>query len=100
MERQAKSTNLNSIKEKTWDEFREAGMLWVANRVLQLFGWTILCDTDENNKVTGVRCIRTKEVGFDLEFERAYFKKVAKYMRDNSTEIFDNLEDIDLNEKK
>lgn len=34
----------NIIERRTWEEFREAGLLWWVNRILHIFGWAICYD--------------------------------------------------------
>jgi len=40
-----------AVKEKSWKEFQESGMLWMANTILQVFGWSIAIDQDENGNI-------------------------------------------------
>lgn len=35
------------VKEKSWKEFQESGMLWMTNTILQVFGWSIVIDQDK-----------------------------------------------------
>lgn len=43
-----------------WEDFRNSGMLWFANRVLSPFGWEILLVVDEQDRVLQVAPVRTK----------------------------------------
>jgi hypothetical protein len=46
------------ITEKTWDEFRDTGLLVMINCFLQIFGWCIVVEI-ESGKVTRVFPART-----------------------------------------
>jgi hypothetical protein len=35
----------NMVVEKSWDEFRNSGLLWWINMILHTFGWAIAVDT-------------------------------------------------------
>lgn len=35
------------IEEKTWDEFRETGLLYFVNSFLQIFGWSIVAEYEK-----------------------------------------------------
>lgn len=35
----------NMVVEKSWDEFRNSGLLWWINMILHTFGWAIEVDT-------------------------------------------------------
>ena len=53
-----------AIKEKSWKEFRESGMLWMANTILQVFGWSIVIDQDADENIISVCPARVKYRGF------------------------------------
>ena len=36
--------NEEMINKKTWEEFREAGLLWFTNMILHTFGWSIVVE--------------------------------------------------------
>ncbi|VVC06129.1 Uncharacterised protein [uncultured archaeon] len=36
-------------EEVLWNEFRNVGLLWFVNRIIQIFGWSIFYDVCENN---------------------------------------------------
>lgn len=77
-----------AVKEKSWKEFQESGMLWMANTILQVFGWSIAIDQDE---VTGdIICAypaRVKYRGFTHETNTKGYIKTANYMKENAEEI-------------
>ena len=77
-----------AVKEKSWKEFQESGMLWMANTILHVFGWSIVVDQDE---VTGdIICAypaRVKYRGFTHETNTKGYIKTANYMKENAEEI-------------
>lgn len=76
------------LEKKDWNEFRDAGMLWVANTFLQFFGWSIVIEIDEG-VVTDVYTARSKYRGFgDKEIEEGH-KKVVSFVRDHIDELYE-----------
>lgn len=80
------------LTEKSWEEFRETGLLMLTNSFLQIFGWSI-CVYYDKDPETGekrnyrVYPARTKFRGFKTEsYEKAY-KKISKFMRENAEEL-------------
>jgi len=71
------------IKEKSWKEFQETGLIWFANRILHLFGWVIEYEEDENGVITRAYPARTKFRGFTSDMEDEGFKKVSAYLKHN-----------------
>lgn len=68
-------------RRHTWVEFREAGMLWVANRVLHLFGWTIVMVVDdETDELKGAHPARTEWRGFPRDREELGYTRVSEWM--------------------
>ena len=39
------------LTKKSWNEFREVGLLWFVNRILHLFGWAICVDYDDVDRM-------------------------------------------------
>ena len=79
------------MDKKTWEEFRESGLLWFVNTILHLFGWAICCDIDKDNKV--LRCYpkKMKCRGFEEEYNTEGYIKVTKHLKENIDTL---LEDI------
>ena len=69
------------VFKKSWNEFREIGLLWFVNRTLHLFGWAIVVEIDPKTKKTingfPAKC---KFRGFSEKCEIEGFKKVTKYL--------------------
>lgn len=74
------------IREKTWEEFMNAGMLWLVNTILQVFGWSICVDT-ECGEVLRVYPARVKFRGFPEEVNTSGYIELAQYMKANAEEI-------------
>lgn len=86
------------INKKTWDEFRDTGLLWFVNTILHVFGWTIVVegDTDEKdengNFVTKTAYpARTKYRGFPEEVNDRGYKNITDYMVNNVKELWDEV---------
>lgn len=75
------------VKEKTWKEFRESGLLWWINMILHTFGWAIVIELDENGEITKVYPARVKFRGFGEGNNSMGYQQVTKYMVDNAEEL-------------
>ncbi len=71
------------IEKRTWKEFKATGMLWLANRILHLYGWAIILEIDEG-KVVKAYPARVKFRGFDEKSETKGFKAVANFITQNA----------------
>lgn len=74
------------VREKSWNEFRDSGMLWMANTILQVFGWSVVVEEDNGN-ITSVYPARVKYRGFTHETNTKGYIKTANYMKENAEEI-------------
>ena len=72
---------------KTWDEFRNTGLLWLINTILHAFGWTIIV-VKENHHIIDVYPARVKFRGFTEEANTKNYKKISQYMKDNAEELW------------
>lgn len=71
------------IDKKSWKEFRDSKMMWVANRALQLFGWSIVCEF-KGGEIVSVFPARVKYRGFDEKTDSEGFVGVSKFMEENA----------------
>lgn len=55
------------MEKRTWEEFFGSGTLWFVNRLLHVFGWTIVLEYDENNRCVDAYPARTRIIGLPLE---------------------------------
>ena len=75
------------ITKKTWEEFRDNGLLFVTNQMLHTFGYALIYNFDEDGNISEVYTARTKFRGFsDKQIEEGY-KKISKYIKDNAEEL-------------
>ena len=74
------------VDTKTWDEFRNSGLLWFINTILHTFGWAIVFEI-ENEKVINVYPARVKFRGFDEKSNTEGYIKISAYLDENSKEL-------------
>jgi hypothetical protein len=79
------------IDQKSWKEFKDAGMLWWINMILHTFGWAIVYEF-ENDVITDVYPARVKFRGFSNEVVEDGYKKVSKFMLENAEELLSESE--------
>lgn len=75
------------IEEKTWSEFREAGLLWLVNTMLHLFGWAICLELDMDGKCETIKRVfpaRVKFRGFSNETTTDGYRRVSHYLKENA----------------
>ena len=78
------------VEKKTWKEFRETGFLWAANRILHMFGWSIVVEVDKTTgEITSVYPARVKFRGFSEEMEREGFKNTSEFMFREGLKLYD-----------
>jgi hypothetical protein len=73
--------NKTMISKRTWEEFRNAKLLWWTNRFLHLLGWAIVFEWGKDGKIKQVYPARVKFRGFSEKIERNGFAGLSKYMR-------------------
>lgn len=69
-------------QRRSFEEFRETGLLWFINQTLHVFGWAIAIDDKE------MYPMRVSFRGFSEKNNAKGYEKIAKYMRDNSEQIY------------
>jgi hypothetical protein len=77
------------IERKSWEEFRNFGLLWWINMILHTLGWAIVIDIDKNGVITEVYPARVKFRGFDEESNSAGYQKVTKFLKENINDLED-----------
>jgi hypothetical protein len=85
--------NKKMITKKSWDEFRDAGFLWWINSILHTFGWAIVCNFDDGGYITNAYPARVKFRGFKEQSNANGYKKISKYMNENSEELLKESEE-------
>ncbi len=79
------------VTKKSWEEFRDSGLLWWINMILHTFGWAIVCELDEG-VITQVYPARVKFRGFDPESNDRGYSKVTQYLNENCSELIKECE--------
>lgn len=69
----------DTIEEKSWEEFRETGLLWFINSILHLFGWIICFDVETGKGFPA----RTVFRGFSSEINDKGYEQVSHYLLKN-----------------
>lgn len=80
------------INKKTWLEFQNTGLLWFVNRILHVFGWAIVLQVEDDGTISDCYPARSKFRGFDSKTEQRKFEEVARFMRDNAEQLYDEAE--------
>ena len=81
------------IVRSSWQSFRETGLLLFVNSFLQIFGWSIVVEYGETNRVKEVYPAKTKLRGFNEESCNDAYKKITNYMANNISDIKKAVED-------
>lgn len=74
------------VEEKSWNEFRDSGLLWLTNTLLHTFGWALVVEV-ENEKCTNAYPARVKFRGFSENCNTEGYKKVSQFLKDNIDEL-------------
>ena len=82
---------MEMVKEKTWKEFRDSGLLWFINTTLQLFGWSIVLEIDDKKIVRGYPA-RNRFRGFSEDATTEGYTKVTEYLKTNIDSLVEDLD--------
>ena len=82
------------VDRKTWEEFRETGLLFFINQILHVFGWAITVTID-NNKIKDVYPARVKFRGFDNKIVDQGYTKITHFLKDNIDELLTECEPLE-----
>lgn len=74
------------VKKKTWDEFRQTGLLWFVNTILHMFGWAIVVSVEKGKTVEAFPA-RVKYRGFDQGSNTEGYIKVSEYMNEEAERL-------------
>lgn len=85
--------NDKDINRKTWDNFKNTGMLFLVNQLLHAFGWAIVFETDEQGNTKDIYPARVKFRGFSSNVVETSYKNISQYMLENAEELFDEVFD-------
>lgn len=78
---------IDMVEGKSWEEFRDSGMLWFINMILHTFGWAICVDVVEGEFV-GAYPARVKFRGFTEEINTTGYQRISKFMKENSEDLY------------
>ena len=76
------------IEKKTWEDFREQGLLWWINTILHLLGWAIVVDIDKG-VIVEVYPARVRFRGFGLKDTEDGYRKVTAFMKENAEQLLE-----------
>lgn len=75
------------VTKKSWEELRNAGLLWWINQLLHTFGWAIVYDLKDDGTISEVYPARVKFRGFGEKQITEGYQKISQYMKDNINEL-------------
>jgi hypothetical protein len=78
---------IEMVKEKSWKEFRDFGLLWWINTILHMFGWAIVYNFNDNEEIVDVYPARVKFRGFQEKNVTEGYQKVSKYLQENIDDL-------------
>lgn len=84
--------NSEAVSRRTWQEFRDAGLLWWVNRGLHLFGWAIVVAVETDGSISDVYPARVTFRGFTDDAEARGFKRLTSHMRDQVGSLLQEVE--------
>lgn len=77
------------IDKKTWEEFRQCGLIWFVNVILHTFGWALVLDIDDNGEINNCYPARVKFRGFDVDTNTKGYIAISKYLKNNINDLTD-----------
>lgn len=80
------------VDKRSWDEFKNAGLLWWINRQLHLFGWALVYEIEYDGTVMSVYPARVRFRGFPKESENEMFPKLTKHIAENVKDLLHECE--------
>jgi hypothetical protein len=82
------------VSKKTWEEFRETGLLFYINQILHVFGWAIVVNVDDNGNIINAYPARVKFRGFSTDVVDKGYTQVTQYLKANVDELLSECEYI------
>lgn len=74
-----------TVDKRSWDDFRNSGLLFYINTILHFMGWAIVVEVDSETKlVTNCYPARVKYRGWDEQSQTEEHAKVADYLANNA----------------
>lgn len=78
-----KQEHTEMVTKKSWEEFRDSGLLWMINSTLHIFGWSIVIEIDGDGVIHSAYPARVKFRGFDNNSNTRGYIKVSEYLKEN-----------------
>jgi len=75
------------IFKANWKAFRKSGMLWFVNRIIHIFGWSLVVEIDSKQNITDAYPARVKFRGFDEKSESKGFIAVSNFIVRNASRL-------------
>jgi len=76
-----------AIEERPLAEFRDAGLLWLANTVLHAFGWALILEHDPGQP-DRLYPARTRYRGFRDAVNEDGYERVGRWLRDQGPTLY------------
>ncbi len=70
------------VEKKSWNEFRDSGLLWWINALLHTFGWAIIFERVDG-KIVDVYPARVGFRGFDEQTNTEGYRKLTQHLKGN-----------------
>lgn len=77
---------------KTWNEFRDTGLLLFINTLLHIFGWSIILEVNKDTVINAYPA-RVKFRGFTEDSMLLAYKKITEYMAKESENLMEEISD-------
>ena len=71
------------VEKQNWEVFKDSGLLWFTNMILHTFGWSIVFEYSDDNKICNVYPARVKFRGFSEKLNTKGYIKVSEYLKNN-----------------
>lgn len=76
------------VDERSWNEFKDSGLLWYINTILHVFGWAICVEVDKDNgNIIRAYPSRVTFRGFPEKSNTNGYIKVSEYLNANSEQL-------------
>ena len=82
------------IKKETWESFRESGLFWFINIILQIFGWSIVIEFNNKGKIKEAYPVRSKFRGFSEKISEQGIYRITKFLHEHIDELMDDVKDL------
>lgn len=86
------------MEKKTWNDFKETGLLSFVNRFLHIFGWALVFEM-VNDEVKNVYPARVKFRGFEGDSSQDEYLRITEYMKKNSLELYKEISEDEQQEE-